>query len=153
MIRIGEQSGNARGLVRFDLSVLRGRRNIREAVLQFTLVNPRPQARTIQVYGLRDQHDWERWDPNQQKWWGLPEHLLEKEVSALLDTIHVGRELAQTGGTVSLSGAALIAFLGADTNDVVTLGLVSPEGVKEPIELASRYHAKLTPPTLRITLR
>jgi hypothetical protein len=153
VIRIGEQSGNARGLVRFDLSVLRGRRNIRDAVLQLTLINPRPQARTIQVYGLRDKHEWERWDPNHQKWWGLPEHLREKEVSALLGTIHVGRELAQTGGTVSLSGAGLIDFLGADTNDVVTFGLVSPETVKEPIELASRHHAKLTPPTLRITLR
>jgi len=153
VIRIGEQSGNSRGLVRFDLSVLRGRRNIRDAVLQLALVNPRPQARTIQVYGLRDKHDWERWDPNLQKWWGLPEHLPEKEVSALLGTIHVGRELAQTDGTVSLSGTALVDFLRADTNDVVTFGLLSPEGVREPLELASRHHSKLIPPTLRITVR
>lgn len=153
VIRIGEHAGPSRGIIRFDLSALRGQRNIRDASLQLTLVNPRPQARTIQVYGLHDKHEWERWNETQQRWWGLPEHLIDKEVSALLGTIHVGREVALTGGTITLSSPALVEFLRKDTNDVVTFGLVSPEAVNEPIEVTSRHHSKLAPPTLRVTLR
>jgi len=44
-------------------------------------------------------------------------------------------------------------FLRKDTNDVVTFGLTSPDAVADAVELASRHHANLPPPTLRITVR
>ncbi|MBL8798481.1 MAG: DNRLRE domain-containing protein [Planctomycetia bacterium] len=149
---VGGQGGTARGFIRFDVSALRGQRNIRDAVLQFTVANPRLQSCTLEIYGMHDKHGWERWDENQTAWnWG--QHFTNPDWSTKLGTIQVGRTLAQTGGTITLSGPALVDFLRKDTNDIVTFGFLSPEDMKEPIEIASKHHTKLTPPTLRITLR
>jgi len=73
VIRLCEHGSPLRGLVRFDLSALKGRRNIRDAVLQLTLTNARPQARTIRVYGILDTNGGERWDEARQSWHGLPD--------------------------------------------------------------------------------
>jgi hypothetical protein len=141
-------------MVRFDLSALLGKRNFADAALELTLNNPRPEARTIQVYGIPDNHAWELWQPDKQNWHGFPRQMLEPNNSVRLGTILVGRELAQKGGaTVALSNAALLEFLRKDTNDVVTFGLISPEPVSAPIEVAARHHPKLAPPVLRIALR
>jgi len=153
-ILVREQGPTLRGMVRFDLSVLHGRRNIGDAVLELTLANARPEARTIQVIGLPDKHAWELWEPGKQTWHGFPRQMLEPDHGVRLGAIHVGRELTQKGGaSVALSNPALVEFLRKDTNDVVTFGFLSPEPSPTPLEIAARQHPNLPPPVLRITLR
>ena len=152
-IVLAERPGRStRSVIRFDLSALTGRRKIAQASLVLTMVEPRDIAKTINVFGVKDRHEWERFDENTLNWWGPAEHAGNKDHMELLGTIQIGRQIKQSGNTLTLTSPELAEFLRKDTNDLAVFVLTAGEVDTDEIHLASKKSARLAPPLLKIKL-
>ncbi|MEX2214532.1 MAG: PEP-CTERM sorting domain-containing protein [Phycisphaeraceae bacterium] len=127
-----------KGYVRFDLASTNGVA-LAEAMLSFTVAtNNTPNTFTVEVLGLDDGHAGEFWvegnggaddNPvNEITWANAPANntgsginLINADVTSLGTITILSTDVP--GTVVSLSSAALLSFLNADTNGVATLVL------------------------------
>jgi len=153
-----------RALLGFELSEL-GNRPVVEAELSLTLgptglgfASRLPDA-TFFIYGLVDGPG-DAWTEEDLKWEDLPPiDYTQQQVSAESAVIWLGAfdvPQGQQAGTMTVSTRPLVDFLNADTNQRVTLLVVrktAGEGESDLVHgFASRRHASLPAPTLRIVV-
>jgi hypothetical protein len=152
-----------RALLGFELSEL-GNRPVVEAELSLTLgptglgfASRLPDA-TFFIYGLVDGPG-DVWTEENLKWEDLPPIDYAQQVSADSAVVWLGAfdvPQGQQAGTMTVSTEALVDFLNADTNQQVTLVVVrktAGEGESDLVHgFASRRHASLPAPTLRIVV-
>jgi hypothetical protein len=153
-----------RALLGFELSEL-GNRPVVEAELRLTLgptglgfASRLPDA-TFFIYGLVDGPR-DAWTEEDLKWEDLPPiDYSQQQASAESAVVWLGAFDVPQGkqaGTMTVSTQPLVDFLNADTNQRVTLLVVrktAGEGESDLVHgFASRRHASLPAPTLRIVV-
>jgi hypothetical protein len=152
-----------RALLGFELSEL-GKRAVVKAELSLTLAptglgfaSRIPDA-TFYVYGLLDGPQ-DQWSEEGLTWDNAPAIAYENATDAKPEVVRLAAFTVPQGqqtGTIGVSSQALVDFLNADTNRLVTLVVVrhtAGEGESDLVHgFASRRHASLPAPTLRIVV-
>ncbi|MEO2166669.1 MAG: hypothetical protein ABGY42_00860 [bacterium] len=156
-----------KGYLRFDLSGVTGSVTAAELLLEIA-VDPEADAApgetvgvdSYEVYGLNDGHSGESWIevPVTGITWALApgndvasnNGVLAAETT-LLGTFDLVSGVHSIGDPFAWTSAALVSFLDADTNDLVTLILIRTDKSFPPGGFATKEHATGAPPTLDIT--
>jgi PKD repeat protein len=113
----------------------------------------------LNVYGLTDE-SMDQWDPATTTWSVAPGNDTASKFAAdpartdFLGTIELdfnGDKAAPVGSTVTFDTGALTAFLGADTNGLVTLIIGRTANPKSSVNLLFKGDSSASPPSLTIT--
>ena len=160
----GNQGSTTRkGYIRFDTSAITD--TVVEASLDLTvsLIDAAigDSDQTIYVYGLTDETQ-DSWNPAAMTWANAPgndtesAYLADLSEAVLLGTFQLdynGDKAAPVGTVVGLSNQAIIEFLNADTNGLVTLflGRTGTNGNKNLL-FAGDTHGSLAEPTLNLSV-
>ncbi|MDG2304649.1 MAG: hypothetical protein P8R42_08310 [Candidatus Binatia bacterium] len=168
-VKLDRGSGGVqnKGYIRFDLSAVTDPLSAVELILTLD-VEPEADAApgetvgvdSFEVYGLNDGHPGEAWVETGTTGisWVLapgndmasPNGVLAEETT-FLGTFDLVSGVNAIGDPASFTSAALLSFLQADTDDLVTLILVRTDKSFAPGAFATKEHPTAAPPTLDIT--